>query len=235
MLSHDDFQKMLYNVNREDRLSFCEQHHEIFQMPDPTSGTLLHRFVEAGLEEYISLSLKMGISIDAKNSHGQTALHLAALLDDGPLIDFLINTHHANKEAVDEYGMTPWLIACLSGADMSAEHLLAHQVNVDALCPGENENEPSEGSWEVFLLDPSLHKTLEYDDDWFCLFERLGKIYQTPERIDHLKTVLNDELYEETLQSYFSEPTAKLLAEIEQKELNQSTALISNPSTRSRL
>jgi ankyrin repeat protein len=65
----------------------------------------------------------MGANVNARNRHGETALHVAACFNNVKAICFLLDAG-ANIEAKDNRGRTPLLAAACSGQPEATEALL---------------------------------------------------------------------------------------------------------------
>jgi ankyrin repeat protein len=57
------------------------------------------------------------------NKNAETALHVAANMDDGDMVDLLIE-RGANRDAMDHEGVTPLQVAGGLGCDMALERLI---------------------------------------------------------------------------------------------------------------
>ena len=225
-MKHLEFWELFIKKSRSEQEEFLKEHTYLLHENDDELGTLLHYFVDNGTESYIKMALNQGADINQPNNDGNTPLHIAAFLDDGPMIDYLI-AKNANKEARNKGGLTPWLVACSMGSDMAAEFLLKHKVNVDAT------SKTNQGSWEYFLSHTEHHNSRAYEEEieQFAFIERLIDLYQEGERLEKRNKVINDPIYRENLAEFFPVHTAIL----EQQEINSVTPSPTKPNQRHRL
>lgn len=75
--------------------------------------------------------LTEGVSVDATQLGGYTALHWAAQWDDDAIADMLI-ANGADVNAADQYGVTPLALACVNGSAAMVERLLDAKADPDA-------------------------------------------------------------------------------------------------------
>lgn len=90
-----------------------------------TKENLLHEFTSDLIHPYIQWALDKGLDINSRDGDGCVSLHIAADLDDGDTVDFLISKG-ADIEAVDKDGQTPVLTGFACGSEMAIEHLIKH-------------------------------------------------------------------------------------------------------------
>lgn len=88
-----------------------------------SSQQLLDAVQRGATAQVLQLVSQPGIQLDARNEHGQTPLHLAALYDNTHLIDILLNAG-AQVDPLDERARTPLLDAVSAGFKQSAQRLL---------------------------------------------------------------------------------------------------------------
>jgi ankyrin repeat protein len=105
---------------------------------DKFDETALHMVVRSENFSWFRMSqadflLKKGISKDAVNNHGYTALHKAVLSSDRPVLQVLLDAG-VNKDAVDAEGNTALHLAVLYAEDPQVLHILLEAgVNKDAV------------------------------------------------------------------------------------------------------
>ena len=75
--------------------------------------------------------LTEGVSVDATQLGGYTALHWAAQWDDEAIADMLI-ANDADVNAADQYGVTPLALACVNGSAAMVKRLLDARADPDA-------------------------------------------------------------------------------------------------------
>lgn len=88
-----------------------------------TRENILHEFTSDLIHPYIQWALDKGLGVNSQDGNGCTPLHIAADMDDGNTVDFLISKG-ADIEAVNKNGETPVLTAFACGSEMSAEYLI---------------------------------------------------------------------------------------------------------------
>lgn len=98
---------------------------------DGSKNTVLHYAAEWGLQDAISLLIKKGADISAKNANGETALFNAAKTDNPKIISLLVE-EGCNPNVRDNLGSTPLHIAIRWDATESAKKLIALGVDVNA-------------------------------------------------------------------------------------------------------
>lgn len=118
-----EFEKLLLSYGADKKLALfhiCERNDfdllkkilprikSLADVPADASGnTILHRAVLAGRADMIPEIIKRGISVDAKNKHDDTPLHLAAEREDEACVVALLK-HGGNVNAKDKDGRKPF-------------------------------------------------------------------------------------------------------------------------------
>lgn len=103
--------------------------------PPKVETRTLHELAATDDNAALLKQLQLGQAVDALNSLGQTALHVAAINDKAKNIDTLL-THKANlhaktaKEQIDAFHL-----ACAHGSVAAAKLLLAHDINTKSSAP----------------------------------------------------------------------------------------------------
>ena len=78
--------------------------------------------------------LKQGVSANARQADGATALHWAAHWDDVAMADALVRAG-ADVDAANDFGATPLWLACLNGSEAMVAALLAAGADANAALP----------------------------------------------------------------------------------------------------
>ena len=78
--------------------------------------------------------LEQGVSADARQADGATALHWAAHWDDTAMAGALVRAG-ADVDAANDFGATPLWLACLNGSETMVETLLAAGADANAALP----------------------------------------------------------------------------------------------------
>ena len=109
--------------------------------PDALGLTPLHHAAANGHLETLTTLVRAGAIVDAPNTQGRTALHLAAMAekDMSNTVKSLVS-HGANVEARDLYAQTPLHWACDRGHQNSIAALL--EAKSDANSAGNNGDTP---------------------------------------------------------------------------------------------
>ena len=92
--------------------------------------------VSADNIETVTLLLKNHADVDAADEKQTTALHLAASKDKSGSITQLLLRRNADRELVDEIGLTPLCVAAFNGNDAAVRVLLKHGAKHQACEPG---------------------------------------------------------------------------------------------------
>ena len=82
----------------------------------------------------VSALLEQGVSANARQADGATALHWAAHWDDTAMADALLGAGAA-IDATNDFGVTPLWLACLNGSEAMVETLLAAGADANAALP----------------------------------------------------------------------------------------------------
>jgi ankyrin repeat protein len=94
----------------------------------------LLRAVTSGNKGKAESALRAGVSANAKDDHGQSALAMAAALPTTDIADLLI-THGANVNSRSPDGATPLMAAIMTGQNETAKLLLRKGADVNASVP----------------------------------------------------------------------------------------------------
>ena len=94
----------------------------------------LLRAVASGNKAKLELMLQAGISANAKDEQGQSALTMATALPSKDVAELLI-THGANVNSRNNEGATPLMVAIITGHKETAKLLLRKGAEVNALAP----------------------------------------------------------------------------------------------------
>ena len=78
--------------------------------------------------------LEQGVSADARQADGATALHWAAYWDDAAMADALVGAG-ADVNTANDFGATPLWLACLNGSEAMVATLLAAGADANAALP----------------------------------------------------------------------------------------------------
>ncbi len=78
--------------------------------------------------------LELGVSANARQADGATALHWAAHWDDAAMADALVRAG-ADVDAANDFGATPLWLACLNGSEAMVAALLAAGADANAALP----------------------------------------------------------------------------------------------------
>ena len=78
--------------------------------------------------------LEQGVSANARQADGATALHWAAHRDDAAIADALVRAGAA-VDAANEFGVTPLWLGCVNGSETMVEILLAAGADANAALP----------------------------------------------------------------------------------------------------
>ena len=78
--------------------------------------------------------LEQGVSANARQADGATALHWAAHRDDAAMADALVGAG-ADVDAANDFGATPLWLACLNGSETMVSTLLAAGADANAALP----------------------------------------------------------------------------------------------------
>lgn len=130
-------------------------------------GNMLHFFTQDLVHSRIAWTLSKGIDIHSRDKEGCAALHVAARMDDGDTIDFLV-AQGADTETPNDAGETPLLYAAKYGAEMSFEHLINSGANYKKL--------DNEGRSAVFIFAVSRHHI--DNDQTFAMAERFLDMFK---------------------------------------------------------
>ncbi|EGT36218.1 hypothetical protein CAEBREN_13583 [Caenorhabditis brenneri] len=76
------------------------------------------------LEKGAKIDTDGNARVESEKFHGRTALHYAALADNVPMVQFLVD-RNANKDKQDEDGRTPLMLAAKAGREKVVEFLVA--------------------------------------------------------------------------------------------------------------
>ena len=102
-------------------------------LPAAQDTRLLDAARAADSTQVIAL-LEQGVSANARQADGATALHWAAHRDDAAMADALVGAG-ADVDAANEFGATPLWLACLNGSETVVATLLAAGADANAALP----------------------------------------------------------------------------------------------------
>lgn len=126
------FDEHLRRGRLEEARALLDEYPNFWETYDVVTGdTPFHMLTELGITSRCKWALENGAKIDTPNRDGMTALHAAANIDDGDMVDFIVS-QGAAIEAQDKDGHTPLLYACAMGCEMAIEHLLKAGANDQA-------------------------------------------------------------------------------------------------------
>ena len=99
-----------------------------------SGNNALQRALKYGHLDIANYLLQQGIDVHHRNSHGETAAHLAAARseDDHEML-LLLKEHGADLDAIAEHQRTPLHYAARAGAVRTAQYLISERVDINAL------------------------------------------------------------------------------------------------------
>ena len=107
------FRKLYELINKGQNVLFFEEFNKLINDIDinyiyrRTDYTLLMNAVKNENESIIEFLIKKGCDIDIQNHFGNTALHIAFMINNFQVINLLIN-YNANQNILNNQGLNPW-------------------------------------------------------------------------------------------------------------------------------
>ena len=128
-VSHDS-NRDVQNDNRGNVRRRLPRERPLAQVPEEKPP--LHKAVISGDENKVKHLLEQGIKPDATDSYGRTALLIAAMHGDKPMVELLVERKDVDVDKKDYGGQTPLLVAAEQGQEQIFELLVERKdVNAD--------------------------------------------------------------------------------------------------------
>lgn len=134
-MSDDDRRRMLFDAAEFGpadivRQLVCFDFELMLSVRNQFGASVLHVATEAGHTEVLSILLRSGAAVEARDFFGNTPLHLASCAGQIAAMQALFN-YGASTKALDVFGNTPVHIASISGQEAAINLLVKRGADVD--------------------------------------------------------------------------------------------------------